>query len=524
MTHTPDNAVAARGSAHTVPAVRRLLLRARLAVALRYGAGAALATAFFYVVAAISARLFGVYALLPAGTVLIGLTLVALVAGIWSVRRAPIRPEAAAAILDRRQHLGGLLLTRATGPGLDAAWQRELEARMRQQAGSNLPRIAPTGALLRIAGAIALALCTAFLPVPESAEGMIGTTLAQAVERTAEEVEVAVEERAVDPDRGEELARRAEALEQRLRDGDPVAWNDVDNLQEQLRQEQSARVAALRAMAERATSIGERLANPQDSESAAGARDGASSPPASSGSDRELAELAARAAELGLMSEIPANVLEAMLASAAAAVQQSGVPPGLQVPGGLAPTLQNLADLDSLDLENLDAEELAELMKALAADLEFDAELAERLAESCGSCSLEELQRLAELARLTESDKEALKKLVASRKSARPGEPKPGRCEGEHCDGNCSGGACRGGLAAALRRGPGRGGVSRGPGDADLNFTGATDADLGDLSPHKLAPGQRPPDRSIPIGITRGEPTVAPRVAGPGTQPQPTTA
>jgi hypothetical protein len=458
---------------------------ARLGRAVEIGSRVLVGTAAAACAVVLVGRVLGVW-MPPSAWWALGLAPALVATAVTFLRPRDTRGDAA--ILDRRFGLHGLLMVSAENAENDlGGWRPDLGDRLARVAPRARPSLAAKNASIRSGVAAVLVAAIAFLGPLSAGIGGAGrpasVAMQDAIERTAGEIELARDDGALDEERGEELTQRADAMRERLLSGDDVAWSEVDLLREELAHEQAARRNALRALAESAAEL--------------------SGDEADAESGRQAAELAARAAEAGLLDAVPEQTREELARALAEAMRESAGSQGAESAAGSPGTESLQALARSL---GLDGAALGQGMPPL----DLDEELLKRLAEACRDGALGEMQRLADLDRLPPIDREALKRLLERREARPPGEKKPGECKGGSCDGSCSGGACRGGLLAQL---PGRGGVTRGPGAAPLEMTGDTDADTSAATPQRLAPGQAIPDRWMTLGVSRAAPDVAPERA-----------
>ena len=215
--------------------------------------------------------------------------------GWWRMARQRLSPGNAAAHLDRRLGLDGLLLTAHDGPPLEPAWQRRLDERL-----ADLPKALPAmrwRALLPLP-LLATALCTgiALLPPPEEP---VGSTALPAIHAELEKIAAAMrdlfERGAVPEEVQQELRQQLAELQRETELGEVPEWRDLDQLDRRLEREQLLQVAA--AMLPRnAPSAEPRLAEGKGQAATPG----------------QLAKMAEALAAMGLLDRLPADVLAAL--------------------------------------------------------------------------------------------------------------------------------------------------------------------------------------------------------------------
>ena len=203
------------------------------------------------------------------------LLLPVLSAGWWRWQRDRMRPVDAAAHLDRRLELGGLLLAAHDGVELEPAWQRLLEQRL-----VDTRSVLPVPRWGRIGGwplaAALLALGIVLLPPPAPPVALPPSFAAtEVLERLQDRLQELTAQQ-VPPEIKKELAQQLEQLQQRAAAGDPMLWRDLDELTQRLSREQllaAASAAAQGAAALAAAIDGEQLAKAAAALAAAGGLD-----------------------------------------------------------------------------------------------------------------------------------------------------------------------------------------------------------------------------------------------------------
>lgn len=242
--------------------------------------------------------------------------------GAFRARAERLSPEAAAAHLDRRLGLGGLLLSAAEGAELEPQWAARLQLGL-EPLHSVLPRarwrhLLPVP-MLSVALATAVALLPPPPPPPAGTAPLAG--LRAEVERLTAQAQATFERGQVPEDVRQELEQKLAELQHRLDAGEVPEWRELDQLDQRL-----AREALLQATREPGGSPGD-AGTP-----AAGDRTAAPTP-------GQLAAAAAALAETGLLDRLPGELR--------AALQQATRPDGTIDPAALPQdpaTLQRLAE------------------------------------------------------------------------------------------------------------------------------------------------------------------------------------
>ncbi|MBK8978823.1 MAG: hypothetical protein IPM29_23225 [Planctomycetes bacterium] len=453
--------------------VSALRLRVRIAVAIEAFARGALVAALAFGAALLAARVAGLpLDALVRRTVLWPLVPVCtgVVVAILRLGRGTLDDGAARALLDRRLGLRGLLLV-ADLPGA-GAWRRDLDQRLRDAPQRARPRLQLGDPSLRLLGAAAFLTAIALLPPPamDPSQASVGRALTVAVADTAVDVELALEQGAISEARGEELRRRAEALRERLRDGDPVAWSDVDALRDALRFEEESQRSGLDSIRSSLESAVERAQGGDDPSTAEQAR-------------QQAARLVDRAGELGLFEDLPPDLREAIERAAAGA---SG-------------------SRESAQGQRRDSAEQGDANGQPGAGLDLDPEQLKRLARALSEAAGDRLARLPEdRPPLSPGELPDLGELLAKEGLlGGAGAPIPGAAE---LPGAAGGDGFDPTPGPDGDGEPGRGGVNRGRADADLGLSGGSEIDTAALRPEKLAPGAAVPDRWQVVGAARANP------------------
>jgi hypothetical protein len=159
-------------------------------------------------------------------------------------RRERPLPAIAAAHLDRRLRLDGLLLCAHEGQALEPAWQQRLDERLRG-AASVLPRtqwrrLAPMPLL-----AVLLAAGIALLPAPAPAAAAVPLPTVQAeIEQLGEALRDLWQRGRLPEDVKQELERQLAALQQKVAESKVPEWSDLDRLEERLEREELLAAAA----------------------------------------------------------------------------------------------------------------------------------------------------------------------------------------------------------------------------------------------------------------------------------------
>ncbi|MBX3464723.1 MAG: hypothetical protein KF830_16255 [Planctomycetes bacterium] len=193
---------------------------------------------------AIAARLSG--APLEPAAWWAALLLPVLACGVARARRERPDRTTAAAHLDRRLGLAGLLLCAHEGAGLDEA-QRTRLAEGLAALPTALPRLRWRTLLPWPSAALLLAAVTVLLPAPAPAPALPFAAAAAELERLAERLHELVARGPVPADAAQELERQLAELQQRLAAGDRPEWRDLDALDRRLEREQLLQAAAAAA-------------------------------------------------------------------------------------------------------------------------------------------------------------------------------------------------------------------------------------------------------------------------------------
>jgi hypothetical protein len=375
--------------------------------------------------------------------------------GWWRLRRERLAPAFAAAHLDRRLQLGGLLLAAHEGVALEPAWQRQLAAGLAAVPAA-LPRPRWAQLVRWPLAAVGLSTLLLLLPQPAPAPGALPPSFAatEAVERLQDELEELLQQPDLPPEVAKELEQQLERLQQQLGENSPALWRELDALQQRLGRESLLATAAASA-----------------AKAALGGQDPAA-----------LAQAAA--ALLG------AGGLDALPAAAKALLQRA-----MDAAGGIDPSKLPI-----------DAESLQKLAEAMAGAVEQLAAAAAGEAAAAG-----------QLGKLSQQQLQDLRDLVAG--ACKGGGNQPGSAGGAGAaagNANVAGGTetADGGDPAA----PGRGGVSRGPGYAALNLTQDTQGDAEQslvLPPGAAVPDQWVPVGSQ-IAVPEVQPVANPGAGGAG--------
>lgn len=255
---------------------------------------------------------------------------------------------ALAAWLDRRGGLGGLLITSRE---IDAAdWTAELSSRL-AHAKIPTPAIIRRADWGRVAIGVLATVVVLLLPAPVVAGPKPShPAIAAAVEDLRAELEELARHEAVDAASTEELRRKLDELKEKLTEGDPVAWSEVDAVERRMTEAKALREESLEtAQAALAAAA------------AAGAEAGAAA------QAEQIAKALEKAAAAGLLDSLPKALKDRI---------------GAGSPGG-APFDPESLKMSAEDLAKL----AADLADALAGDLDdlaaaglADPEAAKRLA------------------------------------------------------------------------------------------------------------------------------------------------
>jgi hypothetical protein len=242
--------------------------------------------------------------------------------GWWRVQAARLSPELAAAHLDRRLGLDGLLLCAVDGAPLPAAWSERLQLGL-VPLQSAMPRLRWRHVLPRPLLALGLAAAAALLPppvVPPPGSAPLVGTKAE-VERLAQAAQGLFERGQVPDDVQKELAQKLAELQRKVEAGEVPEWRELDQLDQRLQRE-----ALLAASREPGGTPG------GQGSAAATERQGDPTP-------GQLAAAAAALAEAGLLDRMPGELRSAL--------QQAMRPDGQFDPSALPQdpaTLRRLAE------------------------------------------------------------------------------------------------------------------------------------------------------------------------------------
>lgn len=281
----------------------------------------------------------------------------ALLFGWWRMARTRLTAGSAAAHLDRRLGLDGLLLCAHDGPPLDPAWQDRLDERL-----AALPGVLPATrwrALLPLPLlAVLLAAGVALLPPPELPPS---TKPLPAIQAELEKMAVAMRdlfERGNVPEEvQQELRQQLDQLRHDTEAGEVPEWRDLDQLDRRLEREQLLQVLVA-----------------QLPRNAAGAdpREGGSKAP--SASPQQLAAMAKALVDLGMLDRLPPDVLaelrklqsaDGTFAAEALALDPAMLARLAEAFGGMLGELGSLEGLEGL-VEGIDPATLADLRQLVA--------------------------------------------------------------------------------------------------------------------------------------------------------------
>ncbi len=269
----------------------------------------------------------------------------------WAVRQARLSPAAAAAHLDQRLGLRGLLVAAQSGGELDANYQRLLRHGLGELPGA-LPAVAWRQALPQpFAAAVALTV-VALLPPPDPAPvppGRSELAIAQ-VEQVERGLRDLFERGEVPEEIKDELQRRLGELKDAVAAGRAVDWRDLDDLEQRL--EREAQLQRLAQVAQRANPPGRQVAS----------KGGKPSP-----TSQQLAMAAKALLDAGLLDQMSQPLLEAL--------RNARMPDGT-------------FDPSKLDLDPAALAELLQQVEGLAGRLG-------QLAQGLDPAQLQELERLA---------------------------------------------------------------------------------------------------------------------------------
>lgn len=374
--------------------------------------------------------------------------LAALVGGTLTMRRRTPRAAGCAAWLDRRLSLGGLLVTsvETDAAGWDGTLQRTLAA-----AESELPQLPVRRTAQRVALPLAFVAAIALLPAARPEAPLANPALADALAVEQARLDLLEQRAALDPRTAEELQSRLDELAQRLDELKPVGWSDLDALAARGEAALALRVDALRQADEALGAM-----------AAAGQQDLAG----------ELGEALRKLEAAGLLGDLPPELLERLGQAAGRAAGQ-----------GLDPSA--LAALDRKSLEGL----ARDLQSALGQ--RFDSLVEAGLADPL-------------------KGRQLAARSAAERKAARPGHKHGSQCAGGQCSGDGVGSMLAAGAAGTAGNRPGSGGITRGRGDAELRYTGETEASAEAFQAEQLPSTAPLSNEWTTIGVGLAEPEVDP--------------
>ncbi|MBK8096779.1 MAG: hypothetical protein IPK26_06710 [Planctomycetes bacterium] len=263
---------------------------------------------------------------------------------VFHARRQALGP-AAAAHLDRRLGLDGLLLATLESEPPVPVWQARVLAALPRARGV-APRVTWRPLLPPAALGGLLLTGAAMLPPPDPlAPTTVPTAVQMQVDRLAEKLRDL--QQALPEDTREDLEQKLQEFARRLDAGDVPEWTELDRVQDRLEREQLLQLAQERAAADAARAM----------------QQSGSSNPATA---EAVAALAKAMAAAGLLDKLPPSAMQAL----AQAALESGFDPA-QLPQDAA-ALQALADALAAaagDLEagpaGLDAAQLADLQQLL---------------------------------------------------------------------------------------------------------------------------------------------------------------
>lgn len=162
-----------------------------------------------------------------------------LAAGFWRMRRDTLTPAAAAAHLDRRLSLHGLLLAARDGGPLDASFAAALSNGL-ERTPQVLPALRWRALLPLPLAALAFAAVVGMLPPPPVPPGAPGSlpAIAAELERLAAAERDLFARAPVPEDVKKELQQQLAELQQATARGEVPEWRDLDELAQRLEREQ----------------------------------------------------------------------------------------------------------------------------------------------------------------------------------------------------------------------------------------------------------------------------------------------
>lgn len=211
----------------------------------------------------------------------------------WRLRRERMAPAIAAAHLDSRLGLDGLLLAAHEGQELDPAWQERL-----QQGLVRLPEVLPQPRWRRLLPmpllALALASGVAMLPAPVLPGAVKMPALQSDLEQLATVMRSLFERGAIPDEVKQELEQKLADMQRKVAAGEAPEWRDLDQLDQRLEREELLQAAR----------------DPGQAPGGAGAAIEAEN--ASAPTPGQLAAAAKALADAGLLDRLPPNLLEAL--------------------------------------------------------------------------------------------------------------------------------------------------------------------------------------------------------------------
>jgi hypothetical protein len=212
---------------------------------------------------------------------------------VWRLRRERIAPAIAAAHLDCRLELDGLLLTAHEEGALDPAWQDRL-----QRGLVRLPEVLPRPRWRRLLPmpllAIVFAAGVAMLPAPLTIAPGKMPALQSDLEQLASLMRSLFERGTIPDEVKQELEQKLAELQRKAAAGEAPEWRDLDQLDQRLEREELLQAAR----------------EPGQAPGGAGASIEAEN--AASPTPGQLAAAAKALADAGLLDRLPQNLLESL--------------------------------------------------------------------------------------------------------------------------------------------------------------------------------------------------------------------
>lgn len=211
----------------------------------------------------------------------------------WCMRREQMTPANAAAHLDCRLELDGLLLSAQEGEVLEPAWQERL-----QRGLVRLPEVLPQPRWRKLLPmpllALAFAAGIAMLPAPVVPGAVKMPALQSDLEQLASTMRSLFERGTIPEEVKQELEQKLAELQRKVAAGEAPEWRDLDQLDQRLEREELLQAAR------------------EPGRAPGGAGASIETENAASPTPGQLAAAAKALADAGLLDRLPQNLLEAL--------------------------------------------------------------------------------------------------------------------------------------------------------------------------------------------------------------------